>query len=957
MNEKSRNSSSDTSNIKEEKELSDQNELREDINYKINKIVYPFEKIKSIPIITTSNKELCFLYFSENDYQFFSKEKNDFLYTYSYDESESKNIQLKHDILSHFQKLFNYMNLEKRIIISYSDKMINIKPNYSLAIEMNEDFKNRPFIKSQIRDYLFIKKDILKNLDFSKEKIISYDPFYSLRFNSIKNSEKKKLYPKFAVSLLKNNTELDEDDDDEEILNYRKSFYSNEIKDKAKSYKDIILQLFKINDFRIELINYCLENDKDFKNDDFERFICYLEYFITLFTGIQVKYSIDEIGLLNMDFYSNEDIFMDMAEILHYKVQFQIRDKSYTQGKKHKKISIIKLNNIQFENYDFDKIECFPVYTAFMSSLANNFRRYDEYDNYHLCKKCMNNLNSNQIPNIAPCPSSLFRFIDKTRLLYMTLLGVFNLGYIEKMIKLESNYINQVFKSSMFLRNESALNKINDNSIFLSYLSPIHTIQSKRLDNIFRNVFGESIGYFYTWISHYLTWLLFPTLVGLIVEVILFFGNEKINTIINIIFLSVMILWGFYYVEDWNCFQVFFNQIWGINVFKGEESNLYDDNYKKINYVTFLGLKMEKVNKFQKFINSFLSFLILLFCSAIIIVINIVVFYLYKMKDIRKKFYLIMFMYENLAQYQVPVLILFVREIISHYIFKISKYLANLENPTDKEKYMEIKTKKILILEYVNYYFNLYYIAFYKKIKGTCTKNNCSYELKNQLMMILITESIYVLGKLFYKLFFLKKSQKNFESQLMQKIRTSRRNVNDQRYFSIKFKIYTREEFVEEDIQKVIVPVIYDFGYVIQFGACYPISFLFLIILVILCRIVDAISMIILYYVKTIEVSKGLKKYNRMQNILLYIGIFTNLGIICYTKGKEFLDFNIIYSLTLVIAIENGILLIFKTFNFAHLPFWFRYKDNIQLKYLKKFGVAYINKIDKFNDAFLRKKK
>lgn len=191
----------------------------------------------------------------------------------------------------------------------------------------------------------------------------------------------------------------------------------------------------------------------------------------------------------------------------------------------------------------------------------------------------------------------------------------------------------------------------------------------------------------------------------------------------------------------------------------------------------------------------------------------------------------------------------------------------------------------------------------------------------------------------------------------MQKIRTSRRNVNDQRYFSIKFKIYTREEFVEEDIQKVIVPVIYDFGYVIQFGACYPIAFLFLIILVILCRIVDAISMIILYYVKTIEVSKGLKKYNRMQNILLYIGIFTNLGIICYTKGKEFLDFNIIYSLTLVIAIENGILLIFKTFNFAHLPFWFRYKDNIQLKYLKKFGVAYRNKIDKFNDAFLRKKK
>ena len=122
----------------------------------------------------------------------------------------------------------------------------------------------------------------------------------------------------------------------------------------------------------------------------------------------------------------------------------------------------------------------------------------------------------------------------------------------------------------------------------------------------------------------------------------------------------------------------------------------------------------------------------------------------------------------------------------------------------------------------------------------------------------------------------------------------------------------------------------------------------------ILCRIADAISMILLYYVKTIEVSKGLKKYNNIQYIMLFIGIFTNIGIICYTKGKEFLEFNIIYSLALIIIIEDGILLIFKTFKYEHLPFWFRYKENIQLKYLKKFGVAHRNKLDKFNDAFLK---
>ena len=915
--------------------------------------LYPFHKIKSVPIITSMNKELCFLYFPEEDYEFFIQEKNDFD-TFSIEEEESKMLKLKEDIFIYFKKLFKEINLEERIRISYSQKMKNIMPNYSFAIEMNDDFKNKKYVKSQIKDYMFIKKDILKNLDLSNEKIISYDPFYSLKFSSVKNTVKKKLYPKFAMSLIKKNLELD-DDEDEELINYRKSFYENDLEDKVKSYKDIIKKLFKITDFRLEIINYCLDNDNEFKNDDFDKFICYLEYFITLFTGIQVKYSIDELGLLNMDFYSNEEIFMNMAEILHYKVQFQIRDKSFAKGQKNKKFSIIKLNNIQFENYDFDKIEFFPAYTNFMYSLANNFRRYDYNDNYHLCKKCMNIISSKEMSNII-CQSSCFRFIDKTRLLYMTLLGILQIGFIEKMIKLDSNYINQIFKSSMFLRNEQVLNKINDNSVILSYISPIQSINSKRLDNIFRNIFGEKIGYFYTWISHYLTWLIFPTIVGLIAQIMSFFFNDKIKGYIHLIFLSIIILWGFYYVEDWNSFEMFYNQIWGMNLLMEEKSNSFDDNYNKVSYVTFLGIKMEKVDKIEKLITDIISFFLLLFSSILIILINVVVFYIYKLEKIRKKIFIAFS--ENLAQYQVPIIILIIREIISSFIYDVTKYMANLEKPTDKDKYIEIVTKKRLILEYINYYFNLYYIAFYRKFIGKCRKNDCFSELKNQLMMILIADSIYVLAKIFYKIIYLRNSQKNFQRKLMSKFKKSRKDLNyELQFFSIKYKIYTREEFLEEDIQKLIIPIIFDFGYVIQFGACYPMSFIFLFILVIFCRIADAISMLNLLYVKTIEISKGLKNYNIMQNIMLFIGIFTNIGIICYTNVKEVFNYNSIYSFGLIILIENGILFIFYTFNIVHLPFWFRYRDNIQLRYLKKFGVAHRNKGDKLSDHFIKKKK
>ena len=108
--------------------------------------------------------------------------------------------------------------------------------------------------------------------------------------------------------------------------------------------------------------------------------------------------------------------------------------------------------------------------------------------------------------------------------------------------------------------------------------------------------------------------------------------------------------------------------------------------------------------------------------------------------------------------------------------------------------------------------------------------------------------------------------------------------------------------------------------------------------------------MVELFYVKAIEASKGLKGYNRMQTRMLFIGIFTNIGVIFFTKGKSFLEKDMINALITTLFVENIIFLVFKTFNIVHFPFWFRYKDNIKLNYLKKFGVIPRNKKEKINE-------
>jgi len=938
-------------------------------------INYPLDDLRPIPIITSSQKELIHIFMTEGELDFLLKKLFNKRY-YAIREEQIKS-HLRMFIPLYYEKLFKGKGcLQNRLAISLSKKMQNVKPNFSIAFEMDEKFKNNEMVK----------KDILKHLDINKEGIINFDPFSKIKFKQGDPTKKEPL-PKWAVSLkqqFENRDTSDDDDDDEEefnVKNYRKLSASmksinlkesvqslNKIKDNIKNeeedednneeepfeypYKKYIKKLFypKLDDFRKDIIKDCFRNKNVFGKIDFEKFICLLEFFISLFSGIQVKYSIDELGFLNMDFYASESIYMNMAEIFHYQVQFQIRDVSCIHGAENKvKPSLIHLNTKQNYEYNLDKIEYFPPSTAFIQDLSNKFRRYTATDNYHLCNKCEKAFSAYQIEN-APCNSSVFRFIDKTRLLIMTLSGIIDMNYLENRIKSSNDNDNQnkLVKATMILRNEELINEFKDVFIFNSYILPFSTKKNKKLNSIFRNIFGETVGYYYTWISHYLSWIIFPAILGLITEIVLsYIDKNHIYNYIYLIFITFILLWGFYYVKDWDNFQKFYNHIWGMDSFSAEITNLYDDNYSKVSYVTFLGIKIPKIDKVYSLLVNFISVVLVFFSSLFIMGINVGIFKAHNMNSILIKYINKICRYfglpQDISKYTLPILIFIVREALSHFFYKFSETLANLERPTDKEEYEEIVTKKRLTLEFVNYYFNLYYIAFYKRAYNICENDDCFLELRKQLILILISNILSVITQVIYRIIYLRNNIKNFEVKV---IPNSSKNLG----IIEKLKFYTREQFTEDDIQRLIIPIIFNFGYVIQFGICCPISFVFLLILVLLSRITNSISMIYLLYVKTMNISRGLTVYNRTQFLLVFIGIFSNIGIVFYTKNNSQEEFSLIYKLIMVIIIQNGILIIYSVFQIDNLPFWFRYKDNIKLRYLKKFGVIQNTKYNKIND-------
>ena len=214
-------------------------------------------------------------------------------------------------------------------------------------------------------------------------------------------------------------------------------------------YRVLLENLFynHLNDFRKEIVEYFL-NHKMSKEINFEKFVHYIEFFVMLFTGLRIKYYIDEMHNLNLDFYALEKDFMNLAETFHYQVQFRIKDiplllqKDGTYKTREgntisldkyyliKDKEIVKLNKKQYCEYNNNQAEFFPPFTHFVKAHADKFRRYDINDNYHICQNC-NNLNDYNLTYNLTC-SSVFKKLDKCRLTYTALTSIMDLSFYKK---------------------------------------------------------------------------------------------------------------------------------------------------------------------------------------------------------------------------------------------------------------------------------------------------------------------------------------------------------------------------------------------------------------------------------------------------------------------------------------------------------------------------------------------
>ena len=103
-------------------------------------------------------------------------------------------------------------------------------------------------------------------------------------------------------------------------------------------------------------------------------------------------------------------------------------------------------------------------------------------------------------------------------------------------------------------------------------------------------------------------------------------------------------------------------------------------------------------------------------------------------------------------------------------------------------------------------------------------------------------------------------------------------------------------------------------------------------------RLLTGFNLKYLVYLKSLYESNGIGIFNRVQKIMAFLAIVSNLGIIFYTNK----DFNLIRrseKFFYFLIYENIIIAVLKLLKISFYPNWYEFKNEIELKYLRKYAI------------------
>jgi len=248
-----------------------------------------------------------------------------------------------------------------------------------------------------------------------------------------------------------------------------------------------------------------------------------------------------------------------------------------------------------------------------------------------------------------------------------------------------------------------------------------------------RDYFGDKVAFYYLWMSFYWQWLAVPGLIGATLQIldVCFRTPDNITAVPFCIFLSV---WTLFLPHFWRRQEAKYAIAWGTfdMVPELEPCRPEHTGEPRINPVT---AQVENYYPWQKRMWKYvfsvtviiLTGIILMFCIALIMFLR------HKLKDD---------VAGGVATWQF-IMAIFV-EVVNAGLTYVAKYLTTEENHRTQSEHDTHLLAKVFAFKFVNSYFVLYYIAFFKKhavLFGSrleCIRNDCLLDLQLALAIFML---------------------------------------------------------------------------------------------------------------------------------------------------------------------------------------------------------------------------
>lgn len=592
-----------------------------------------------------------------------------------------------------------------------------------------------------------------------------------------------------------------------------------------------------------------------------------------------------------------------------------------------------------------------PPYVEYDNQKDDKYQRYEPNDDYHECnadefdQECKN----------GKC--SIFRNIDKLRVIYDS---------VDKMIKISYMVQEKILNFILLKRNHvDYKDKLSYKGILGKGWNVFN--QASQMDHIFtiRNFYGETIAYYFLWLADYVRWLIIPTIVGLCVYPTTYLyesstekkiesTNNYLYGIFMILFCVFISMWATMFLSQWRQKERLHNYFWGTENYKHLEpdsESFIPEGTKEL----IFNVKFPYVRGRTKFFKYLVSYLVLVIMLFITITGVLSLFYLKKyfignppesVSEANRPYYEmgVGMGIASLNAVQIKVLNL----IYSTLATKLNAW-ENHQKDYQATNFLAIK---LILFDFVNNFFPIYYIAFIKSQNGlkfffddSCitTGRGCLSEIETQLYTTFGINLVFNVIEIGLPWFSLYKHKKALEK--VKKDKQIENSIYDQ---DNKFEVIPHSiehQLICDPYNDLIAEyseVLIQFGYVCLFSVAAPLTPLLVFVLLYLEKFVDTFKMFFLVRMNIIDGSTGLDIYNSIVQGIIYVGLLTNLGIIAFADNHFFKtsESEVENKLTRVVIyaiVEIVMFLACRISRWNIIPSWFKFVGEIKELYHKKY--------------------